>query len=86
MEHRCAACKYEAEKILETEPTDWFTRCIDSTDYILCDVCGHQSHSHVGISSYLKDMLEQDERAIWDLSAEAAVLGIERRRFRKSPR
>ena len=90
MVHKCAACKCEAEKPAgndqspATEPHGWFKRCIDAKDYVLCDVCGHQSHFRGGISPYLKDTLELDEWATCDLSAEAAALGIERRRFRKT--
>ncbi len=85
MAHKCAACKCEIEEAVEAQPTSWFTRSIDDTDYILCDVCGHQSHFRGGIYPYLKDRLEQDEWAVCDLLAEAAALGVERRRFRKTP-
>ena len=89
MVHICAACNCQADEINEAErvgasqPEGWFIRCIDDTDYLLCDICGHQSHFRGGISPYLMDMLELMEGARCDLSAEAAALGVERRRFRK---
>lgn len=48
MVHTCAACKYEAKAKENPEkqdtglapnvPSNWFIRCIDDTDYVLCDV------------------------------------------------
>ena len=83
MAHTCSACKCEVEEIADAKPDGWFTRCIDNNDYKLCDVCGHQSHFRGGISPYLMDTLDLMDGATCDLSAEAAALGVERRRFRK---
>jgi len=89
MVHQCAACKCELEsEATENQqntdpasdlPAGWYIRCIDSTDYVLCDVCGHQSHFCGGISPYLNDRLELMDGAQCDMSVEAAALGVQRR-------
>lgn len=87
MVHKCAACKceLEAEPGIENAsqqsslPQGWYNRIIDETDYVLCDVCGHQTHFCGGISPYLRDRLELMDGATCDLSDEAAALGVQRR-------
>ena len=86
MAHECAACKCASEPQDTPNtpaPKGWFIRCIDSTDYVLCDVCGHQSQFCGGISPYLVDRLELEIWATCDLSSEALALGVKRRRGRK---
>ena len=82
MSHTCAACKCELEKQPEEQSTDlpqgWFMRCIDHTDYILCDVCGASIHFRGAISPYLTDCLELMEGARCDMSSETMALGRQR--------
>ena len=94
MLHRCAACACELEELEEVEnkpiatsppvlPTGWFLRCIDEVDYVLCDVCGNQSHFRGGISPYLMEALDLFDGAQCDVSAEVSVLSKARRRIRR---
>lgn len=87
MTHTCAACKCEVEKQTEDQKNDipqgWFMRCIDETDYVLCDVCGASIHFRGAISPYLTDCLQLAEGARCDMSSEALKLGRKRRQRRQ---
>ncbi len=92
MPHICAACKCEIEEQVENQspdeqspalPQGWFMRCIDETDYVLCDVCGASIHFRGAISPYLMDCLQLVEGARCDMSSEALGLGRQRRKQRK---
>ena len=90
MPHICAACKMEQDKQEsdqkepggQTLPQGWFLRCIDETDYVLCDVCGASIHFRGAISPYLTQALGLMEGARCDMSAEAMQLGRKRRKLR----
>lgn len=89
MGHKCAACKCEIDHEQNDGeqqtppapplPDGWFIRCIDDTDYTLCDVCGAQIHFRGGISPYLMDCLELMDDAVCDVSQDVA-LAVRRRR------
>lgn len=91
MVHKCAACKCEIddeqkegdEATASLLPDSWFIRCIDDTDYTLCDVCGAQIHFSGGISPYLMDCLELMDGAVCDVSHDVATAVRKRRSARK---